>query len=63
VNPIRLEPASSRELRIFVAAPAASAAARPEPIAFALSDVARPELRVRRGTTFVFSGAGARDGH
>jgi len=59
---IRLEPTSSLELRIFVAAPPAAADARPAQIAFSLSDVARPERRVRRGTTFVYASAGARNG-
>jgi cytochrome c oxidase accessory protein FixG len=55
VNPIALDPVSTRELRVFVAAPAAGGEARAEPIAFTLSDVDRPALRVRRGATFVFA--------
>jgi cytochrome c oxidase accessory protein FixG len=55
VNPIELEPVSTRELRIFVAAPHASGDARAEPIAFALADADQPSLRVRRGATFIFA--------
>ncbi len=54
INPIALDPVSTRELRIFVAAPREIGAARAESISFALSDLDRPSLRVRRAATFIF---------
>jgi len=54
VNPITLEAASTQELRVFVAAPAERGTTRAQPIAFAISDVDRPALSVRRGATFIF---------
>ncbi len=49
---VAIEGSSSRELRVFVAAP--STAVLAQPIAFSLEDLARPERRVRREATFVF---------
>jgi cytochrome c oxidase accessory protein FixG len=54
VNPIQLDPASSRELRIFVAGPRARESAHAEAISFSLADVDRPSLRLQRGATFLF---------
>ena len=55
VNPVELEPTSTRELRVFVAAPQSAPDGEIRaPIAFALSDVEQPALRVQRGATFLF---------
>jgi len=55
VNPVELEPTSTRELRVFVAAPRGSPDGDGRaPIAFALSDVERPALRVQRSAMFLF---------
>ncbi len=47
---------SSRELRVFVAAPAVGA--RPQAIAFSLEDSTRPDQRLRRPAMFVFRPGG-----
>jgi cytochrome c oxidase accessory protein FixG len=49
---VDIDGSSSRELRVFVAAPASGA--RAQAIAFSLEDSARPEQRLRRPATFVF---------
>ena len=54
VNPVELGPTASRELRVFVAGPREERDDEPQRIAFALSDVERPALRVQRGATFLF---------
>ena len=54
VNPIALDPVSSRELRIFVAGPRETTLARAQPIAFSLADVDLPSLHLRRSATFLF---------
>jgi polyferredoxin len=54
-NPFTLAAATRRELRVFVAAPREHAPAIAQPIAFALADTERPDRRLRRPTTFVFS--------
>ena len=56
---VALDGSSSRELRIFVAAPATAVQA--QPIAFSLDNLARPEQRVRRSATFVFRPGSARE--
>ncbi|MFI5315601.1 MAG: cytochrome c oxidase accessory protein CcoG [Myxococcota bacterium] len=55
VNPIGLDPVSSRELRVFVAGPRAFGEARSQPISFSLADLDRPSLRLRRDATFLFA--------
>ncbi len=65
VNPVELGPTASRELRVFVAGPREERDDEPQRIAFALSDVERPALRVQRGATFLFERAESEehDGH
>jgi cytochrome c oxidase accessory protein FixG len=59
-NPITLEPATRRELRVFVAAPAERPSLPVQAIVFALADVDEPERSIRRRATFVFSSGGPR---
>jgi cytochrome c oxidase accessory protein FixG len=54
---VEIDASSSRELRVFVAAPASGAHA--QPIAFSLEDSARPGERLRRTAMFVFRPGGA----
>jgi cytochrome c oxidase accessory protein FixG len=61
VNPIGLDPVSSRELRIFVAGPRAQETAHAEAISFSLADVDHPSLRLRRAATFLFEAREAPD--
>ena len=58
---VDIDGSSSRELRVFVAAPAAGGG--PQAIAFSLEASARPEQRLRRPAMFVFRpGGGALSG-
>lgn len=54
-NPFTLAPATRRELRVFVAAPADGRHALAQPITFDLSEVSDPARSLRRPSTFVFT--------